>query len=260
MRRIDASTRSLRRGGRPYTADGQLAQGDRAEAQADQGQHRVVERLEHAADLAVVALVQGQVDQRDVAADRDDPELAGRRAPLLEPHPAQDLLDRVGPQPPPQRRPVGLLDAEARMGEDVRGLAVVGHQQDAAGVVIEPPDRDDARRHTGAAHEIADRAPPFRIAQRGDDADRLVDDLVGARGVGAHRFPVDLDPRALIDLRAELAHDLPRDPHPPGDDHLFRAAARRDAGRREELLEPQTFFRSNAVMNSSFVWVRASAA
>jgi hypothetical protein len=74
---------------------------------------------------------------------------------------------------------------------------------------------------------------------------------------------VDFDARVVIDGRAELAHDLSADPHATGRDVLFSAAPRGDAGGGQIPLQPQleryTFFRSNVVMNSSFVFVRASA-
>jgi hypothetical protein len=80
----------------------------------------------------------------------------------------------------------------------------------------------------------------------------------------AHDAPVDFNPRLAVDARAEFANDASADAHAPRSDDLFGSPARRDAGGREVFLEPQaeryTFFRSNVVMNSSFVFVRASAA
>ncbi|BDE07082.1 hypothetical protein WPS_23580 [Vulcanimicrobium alpinum] len=83
-------------------------------------------------------------------------------------------------------------------------------------------------------------------------------------GDGPDDASVDFDECVVADARAELAHDAAADAHAAGDDQIFRAAPRRDAGRREILLQSQrgryTFLRSSEVRNSSFVFVRPSAA
>jgi hypothetical protein len=96
---------------------------------------------------------------------------------------------------------------------------------------------------------------------------------IGVRADRRDAPAVDLDARVVVDARAELPHDATADAHPPGDDQLLRAAARRDAGCRQKFLEPlrrqcplprrgtpYTFFKSNDVTNASFESVRASAA
>ena len=89
------------------------------------------------------------------------------------------------------------------------------------------------------AHEIGDGAAAFGIAHRRHHAGRFVQHDVRARPGGPDDAPVDLDARVVVDARAELAHDAPADAHAAGDDQLLGAPARRDAGRREILLEPQ---------------------
>ena len=75
---------------------------------------------------------------------------------------------------------------------------------------------------------------------------------------------IDFDPRVVLNARAEFANDAAADAHAAGRDDLLGPPPRGDARGSEILLEPQperyTFFRSNVVMNSSFVFVRASPA
>jgi hypothetical protein len=55
---------------------------------------------------------------------------------------------------------------------------------------------------------------------------------------GAHDAAVNFDARVVADAGAELAHNLSSDAHASGGDQVFRAAARRNACRRQEFLEP----------------------
>ena len=71
---------------------------------------------------------------------------------------------------PGDARLVGALDAVPRMRELRGEVAVVGEQQQALGVVVEPADRVDVLAH--AAQQIDHRAAPLRIGPRGDVARR----------------------------------------------------------------------------------------
>ncbi len=136
-------------------------------------------------------------------------------------------------------RAVRLLDAEARMREHVRGRAVVGEQQHAARVVVEPSHRDDARRDARAADDVGDRPAALRIAHRRHRTGRLVQHDVRVRLRRPHDAAVDLDARVARNRRAERAHDGAADAHAPGDDQLLGPPARRDACGGEVLLKPQ---------------------
>ena len=233
------SARELAVRGGTHGARRQLAQRDRPEAQPDERDDGVLDHLEHPAHLPVAAFVQCDVDERNVTPDGDDAQLRGRCAAFLEPHAPENLLHRGGLEPPAQRRAVRLLDAEARMREDVRRVAVISEQQHAARVVVEPADRDDARGDSGAPHDVGDGTAAFGIAHRRHHADRFVQHDVRARRRRTDDAAVDFDARVVVDARSELAHDAPRDAHAPRDDQLLRAAARRDPGRREKFLKPQ---------------------
>ena len=56
-----------------------------------------------------------------------------------------------------------LLDAVARMREQLRELAVVGEDQQALGVAVEPADREHARL---VGHEVEHGRAALRVASR----------------------------------------------------------------------------------------------
>src|SRR5205085_2725082 len=85
---------------------------------------------------------------------------------------------------------VDLLDLVARVREAVSELAVVGQQQRAGRVGVEPSDRDDTRF---GRHELDDGWAAVRVTGRGDDTRRLVEEEIGEPLLG-YGTPVDLDP------------------------------------------------------------------
>ena len=103
-----------------------------------------------------------------------------------------------------------------------RELAVVGEQERAARVVVEPPDRNDTR--ADAADQVLDRLAPLGITQRAHDAARLVQDVINER-LGHDPPAIDLDTLpARISAYAELANYLAVDADSPFDDQLFGSA------------------------------------
>jgi hypothetical protein len=110
----------------------------------------------------------------------------------------------------------GLLAGDESCGE----RAVVGHEEKAARLQVEPADRIEPLRHT--AHEIADGGTALGIRHGGDDTARLVQQDGEPRPGRVETLAVDADDVALwIGTGAELTHDLPVD---------------RDTARRDELL------------------------
>ena len=107
------------------------------------------------------------------------------------------------PERPGHLGQVLLLDAEARVGEPVGQLAVVGQQQQALRVGVEPADGEHPRL---GRHEVDDGGPAMGVLGRRDDAGGLVEQVVDE--AGAHRddvavdldvVPVDLHPPAQAD-------------------------------------------------------------
>ncbi len=107
--------------------------------------------LAHPADLALAALVDRELEH--VRADAAD--ARGRGHPVLEPDPGPEPAEsRITHGTAVDASPVGLLHLEARMGEPVCEVAVVGEQDQAGRVDVEPADRIQAR---GRANERDDR-------------------------------------------------------------------------------------------------------
>jgi hypothetical protein len=56
---------------------------------------------------------------------------------------------------------VGLLDLVRRVGQPVRELAMVGEDDEALGVGVEPPDVEETL--LAALDEVGEGRPPFRV-------------------------------------------------------------------------------------------------
>jgi len=194
--------------------------------------------LEHAAHLTIAAFVQRKIDDGAIARNGDDAQHRGRRSAAFEKDAAAQFFDGFGFEAPAQRRAIDFVDAETRVREREREIAVVRQQQHAGRIVIEPSDRHQPRRLRSAlrACKIVDRSTPLGVVHRRYDPDGFVQDQHFA--LRHHdRAPVDVDAIAVVDSRAELADELTVDTHLAGDDQLFGRAAGRNAGKREKALE-----------------------
>jgi hypothetical protein len=111
-----------------------------------------------------------------------------------------------------------------------REIAIVGEEDQAPAIQIEPADRKDAGRplrkaidHTGAAAVVADA---------GEHSDRLVQQQIGMSRRRSDRLTVDRD---LVNARLDLlarAGRLPIDAHLAGSDQAISLAAGGDSGAR----------------------------
>jgi len=218
-------------------AGAQGAQGQRPVRQADQPVHLQADGLQDLADLAVLALVQG---------DRE-PEVGALR-PLLgfvEPCLDRTIADAVdghallqGVQPVLGRAAVraGAVTADDPRGRHLqrpRQLTVVGQQQQAFGVDVEAPHRDQPR-HAGG-QRLEHRRPIQRILVRRHQPHGLVI-AEQARGLGlAHHVAVDGDDVAGLDLHAGRIQRTAVDGHPALGDQALDVAARTDAGAGQQL-------------------------
>ena len=112
------------------------------------------------------------------------------------------------------------------MGQAVGQVAVVGEHQQALGVDVEPADREDPGL---AGHQVDDGRPALRIGGGGDDAGRLVEQVVDEAGANTTAAPRRRRPgrRPGVDPPTELG-DLAVDRDPPG----ARSAPRTPAGCR----------------------------
>jgi len=202
----------------------------------------VTDLLAHPPDLALAALVDRQLER--VRGQAPDPGGRGRTVVELDavPERAHRPLSHRWPR---HDRAVGLVDLEARVRQPIGELAVVGQQDQAGRVGIQPADRVQAHRSTD---HVDDRRAPLWVARGRDDPRGLVDRVDDA----LHRTFADPVPvhRDLVNgfyVARRIEHQLPAHPHPPGADDLLRSAARGDPCAGEELGEshrPATINRS----------------
>jgi hypothetical protein len=181
---------------------------------------RMPDGVAHALDLPLAALVNG--DLQLVGLEAGHPGRGG--ATVLEVHPLSEgvqgpLVDRRVGHP----HPVGLVDLEARVGQAVGERAVVGEQDEPAGVDVQAPDGVQAAR---SGHERDHGGPPMRIAGRGDDPRGLVEQVHDRVGGGRHRPAVHRDLVLIgLDVRGRIGDRRSVDLDPLGADDLLRGPA-----------------------------------
>ncbi len=135
---------------------------------------------------------------------------------------------------PSTRGPIGPRDLEARVGERVGEVAVVGEQDQAGAVGVQAPDGVQA---LAGGHEVDDGGPPVGVGRRGDHPGRLVQRVDDARARPAHELAVDRDRLVAGDVARRVGDHGAVDGHPPVDDERLRRAPRRDAGVSQVLSE-----------------------
>ncbi|HTE54103.1 MAG TPA: hypothetical protein VK698_24785 [Kofleriaceae bacterium] len=216
-------------------ADSQAVVVEAGERHALQLEHLVAERLGHAVDLARLALGQGD-DQPVVAALAAQVVHLGRagQGAVLQPDPAPHRLHVGRPHLAAELHVIGLLDVLLRRLQRGRQVAVVGQEQHALAVVVEPTDR--LHRDREVVQVLHHGQAALVVRDRRDAPLRLVEHAV-EQLLRVGRLAVDRD---LIDRRihrgAELGDRLAVHAHPPGGDQVLRLAASRHAGLRQIAL------------------------
>jgi len=216
------------------------AVGDRAEPHPLQPHHRVADGVAHVAHLPRAPLVQRDRDQRLVLACAqaavDQPHGGRRRPPAPDRHAAPQPLERALVGHAAHPRVVLALDLVARVQQSRCQLAVVGEQQQAFRVVVEPAHRVDVLPDLG--QQVEHRRPALRVLPRRHVAARLVEEEIPVARRHAHALAVDADVVVRrIGPRAELEDGDPVHRHAAVEDQRFRRAPRGDAGGGEDLLQ-----------------------
>ena len=146
---------------------------ERPEGGADQPVHLQAQMLADALHLAVLALGNGDGEPAVVTLHPLDLGLDWAIAHAFDLHTLLELLQRlfldvaIGPHA------VASDPAGGGKLEEARQLAIIGQQQQALGVEIEPADRDQPRQAIGQI--IEHRRPSFGIGVGGHQAARLVE-------------------------------------------------------------------------------------
>ena len=121
--------------------DLQLGVPDRPDRDAAQVLDRVADRIAHVAHLPVAPLVDGQDERRllVVTPRRQQPDF-GRRGPSSADHDsARQPIEIVRVRHAEDASFVDAGDLVARVGEARREIAVIGQEQQAFRLVVEPP-------------------------------------------------------------------------------------------------------------------------
>jgi hypothetical protein len=185
-----------------------------ADARSLQRFHRVSHGLEHPADLPVAPLA-NRHQQETVAIGSpfvQQHDVGGQRALAVQRNAFPQPIDRLPIGHSCHLRFVGAIHFVAWMRQRRGELAVVGEQEQAFSVVVEPSDRIDVLAY--AAEQIDDGGTPLRIRPRGHVPLRLVEEDVARALRGLHAAAVDADVVSRrIGLDAHFADGLPVDRH-----------------------------------------------
>ena len=214
----------------------QRAEPERAVTRAMEPRDAQSHRLAHSAHLPVASLVQDDLDLGPLGSRVPDPDLAGRAdGARLELNALAQATDLRPVGRPVEPHAVELPHPVARMHEVVGELAIVGGDDQAAGLGIEPADREQARP---GRQQRAHGRSSLGIVERRDDPDRLVDHHVAERGAPGDRASVHLDAVAVgYHVGAGLLDHGAVDPHRAGLDQRIALASRSDAATGEQLVE-----------------------
>ena len=129
---------------------------------------------------------------------------------------------------------VFLFDFVARMRQALREIAVVGQDEKAFGLRVEPADVEEAREL--GRQEIENRVARIGIGAGGNEAGRFVQDDVEL-AFAADQLASDFDVIALRRLRAEVGADAAVDRDAPVGNQLVAMPPRTDTGGGEETVQ-----------------------
>jgi len=215
----------------------------------------VTDLLEHLAELPVATLGEGDLEPRVIAAANlhdlrgggDDAIAAAGtdlvQAAAIDHDAAAELVDGFRRGDARDFDEVGFEDTGGGFREGVGEVAVVGHQEQALGEVIEAADGVEARKFEVGTRlllteEIGDGGTFLGIDEGGDEAARLVEHEVALRFGPLEELAVDADVVLVrIGFGAELGDGLTVDLDAALQDDLFGLSAGGDAGLGEDLLE-----------------------
>jgi hypothetical protein len=158
------------------------------------------------------------------------------RHSVFETHAIDELLQRrlIG-----HALHLGQVDAGhlvAGVHQLVGKLAVVGEQQRALGVVVQPADGEDAA--AGVLRVVGHGGPALRVGQRGDHPGRLVEEEVLPLAVDADELAVEQHQiLRRVDAGPELGDDLAVHLHTAIDDHRLSVTTRSHSRSGEKFLQ-----------------------
>ena len=125
-------------------ADVEALDADGSDGDADEFQHLAVERLHHAADLAVAAFGDGDLEEVSCSSEsRTRLTRAGRVGPSLSSRPERSCSNCSSVRRVDGFDEVGLGHVEFGIGDVLGEVGVVGEDEEAGGVLVEAADGED---------------------------------------------------------------------------------------------------------------------
>ena len=213
-----------------------------------QADHRVVNLAQHTLDLVLAALADNDLHSGGAGLDalrchglglaRVDDAADGRLAQaIIEFNTAAQRFQVAVGEAAVHERLVGLVDVLAGVQQVLRQVAVGGEEQQARGVAVQAPHREQAWKAV-AGDQVGHAGALLRVAHGGEVAGRLVEHQVHGALVELDGHAVDLDVVAVdINFGAQLGRDLAVDGHAAGGHQVLRAATARHAGARQKTLQ-----------------------
>jgi len=195
----------------------------------------MAEAGERSADLAVAAFAQGDFEDRPGRPALEHPDVRRPRPPLRQVHPAKEPHNVLPRHPPRHGRQVRLRNLISGVREPVRERPVVRHHQEAPGIRVEPPHREEPRRRL--PHKVHHPRASGRIGVRADDARGLVEDPVFEP---LRRQPPAVEANVLgrrVGLRPRLGHHPAVHADAAFGDERFARPPRGDARTGQDLLK-----------------------
>ncbi|EAU61847.1 hypothetical protein STIAU_6592, partial [Stigmatella aurantiaca DW4/3-1] len=226
----------LRGGERAQLAWAHAAHANTRVGRPEQPHHRVPHRGAQPLDEVGPSLGDDDLQPRVALGLLEQVHRQGGGHSILEPHAAAQLLQRG-----PVGRALHLGQVRARhlkagVRELVRQRPVIGEEQRALGVVVQPAHGEEPL--AGGFHIAGHRGPSLGIRQGRHHAGRLVQQVIG-RGFGQrHQLAIHADQvRARLHPAAQLGHLLVVHHHPARGDELFGVPARSDSRAGQILLQ-----------------------
>ena len=179
-------------------------------------------------------LVNGDRDNDAIGRLAQEPDLLGDDAAPLDHDSVADPLELRGARPGFGQDVILLGQPVAGVHDPVGHIAVVGEEQQAFGIAVEPSNRVNA---FGDVDQVHHGPPPALVADSRDVTRRLVQDQVAKRlrpqdlVVDANLIP------ACVGPGAEFGNDLAVDADATFSNQILRRATRGDSPRGEDALE-----------------------
>src|SRR5579871_6712455 len=210
---------------------GQFAELERTERHADEPCHGQAERAQHVTHFAVLALADREGEPQVGALDAVERGLDRAVLHALDADAGAQAIELLLRHRAVGAHPIAAQPAGRRQFQDAGERAVVGQQQQALGIEIEPADADQPRQVLGQPRK--DRRPAARVGMRGQEAARLVIKKQACALARRQRLAIDGDAVMDGDIAGRRADYLAIDGDAPGRDPRLGFAARGESGARD---------------------------